>query len=83
MKAIQVENIEMTIDSEKIIKRFAVEMLEKEEGTRFGFTEPRIMERACFVGILAQKLGKTEVNCSIKTNGHRIRSSIYSEMVSR
>lgn len=66
LKAVQVGNTEIAIDSGKIIKRFAVEMLEKEEGTRFGFTEPRIMERACFVGILAQKLGKVEVVTAIK-----------------
>ncbi len=66
LKAVQVGNIEIANDSGKIIKRFATEMLEKEEGTRFGFTEPRIMERACFVGILAQKLGKAEVVTAIK-----------------
>jgi hypothetical protein len=61
IKAIQVDNIEIAIESEKIIKKFAIEMLEKEEGNKFGFTEPRIMERACFVGILALKLGKNNV----------------------
>jgi hypothetical protein len=42
-------------------------MLEKEAGTRYGFTEPRIMERTCFVGILAQKLHKVEVVTALKT----------------
>ncbi|MBI4226174.1 hypothetical protein HY612_03620 [Candidatus Roizmanbacteria bacterium] len=61
MKGLQVGNVEIAIEAEKIIMRFAVEMLEKEDDSRsrFGFTEPRIMERACYVGILALKLGKT------------------------
>lgn len=66
LKAVQGGNIEIAIESEKIIKRFAVEMLEKEEGTRFGFTEPRIMERACFIGILSHKIGKNGVVEALK-----------------
>jgi len=66
LKAVQVGNTEIAIDSEKIIKHFAVEMLEKEEGSRFGFTEPRIMERACFIGILAHKIGRNEVVEALK-----------------
>jgi hypothetical protein len=66
LKAVQVENTETAIDSEKIIKKFAINILEKEAGTRFGFTEPRIMERACFVGILAKKLGKNVIVEALK-----------------
>jgi hypothetical protein len=67
LHSLQVGNEEIAIEAEKIIKGFAISMLEKEAGdTRFGFTEPRIMERACFVGILAKKLGKTAVVTALK-----------------
>lgn len=48
-------------DSIKILYNFANKMILSEEGEGYGFTEPRIMERACYVGILALKLGKTEI----------------------
>lgn len=42
----------------EIITQFATEMLEKEAGSRFGFTEPRIMVLACYIGIYSLKLRK-------------------------
>ncbi len=68
LKALQVGDSETAIEAEKIINSFAVEMIQKEDDSRsrFGFTEPRIMERACFVGILALKLGKKEVLEALK-----------------
>lgn len=68
IKALQVDDLEIAIEAEKIIKTFAIEMLDKEDDTRsrFGFTEPRIMEKACYVGILALKLGKNSVVEALK-----------------
>lgn len=67
IQSLQQGNEEIAIEAEKIIKDFAVTMLAKEEGdTRFGFTEPRIMERACYIGIVAKKLGKTTVVNALK-----------------
>lgn len=37
------------------IHSIAVQMLSKESGSQFGYTEPRIMERACYIGIYALK----------------------------
>lgn len=68
LKALQVGDSEIAIEAEKIINSFAVEMITKEDDShsRFGFTEPRIMERACFVGILALKLVKNEAVEALK-----------------
>lgn len=43
------------------IHLFAILMLEKEKRPSYGFTEPRIMELACHIGIIALKLGKTDI----------------------
>lgn len=68
LKALQVSDNETAIESVKIIKGFAVDMLEKEDNSRsrFGFTEPRIMEKACYIGILALKLEKNNVVEALK-----------------
>lgn len=68
LKALQVGNTEIAIEAEKIIKSFAVDMIQKEDDSRsrFGFTEPRIMEKACYIGILALKLDKKEVVEALK-----------------
>jgi len=39
----------------KQIHLVAIQMLQKQAGRRFGFTEPRIMVRACYIGIYALK----------------------------
>lgn len=48
-------------DANTVISQFANEMLEKEKGDRYGFTEPRIMVLACYIGIYALKQGKTDI----------------------
>lgn len=52
-------------DAIKVISNFASKMITKGEKT-YGFTEPRIMERACFIGILALKLGKKKIINELK-----------------
>lgn len=54
---------EIAIDQ---ISSIANQMLEKEAGSRFGFTEPRIMERACYIGILALKKGHVDLVKKLK-----------------
>lgn len=66
IKALQTDQDETAKDAIKIISNFANKMLTKEEGNSYGFTEPRIMERACFIGILALKLGKKEIIDELK-----------------
>jgi hypothetical protein len=53
-------------ESVEIISQFAIEMLEKEAGRRYGFTEPRIMVLGCYVGILALKQGQNNVINKLK-----------------
>lgn len=57
---------EVAKDAIKIISNFANKMLTMEEGPAYGYTEPRIMERACYIGILALKLGKKEIVDELK-----------------
>ena len=66
IRALQRDQDETAKDAIKIISNFANKMLVKEEGNAYGFTEPRIMERACFIGILALKLGKKEIINELK-----------------
>ncbi len=48
-------------DSIKVISELANEMLKKQTGSNFGFTEPRIMVRLCIVGLFALKLDEQEI----------------------
>ena len=66
LKAIQRELDETAKIAIKILYNFANKMILFEEGDGYGFTEPRIMERACYVGILALKLGKTDIVDGLK-----------------
>lgn len=52
---------ELATDAVKDIHLFATLMIEKEKRTSYGFTEPRIMELACHIGIIALKLGKSDI----------------------
>lgn len=61
LRALQRNQDETAKDAIKIISNFAHKMLLHEEGNAYGYTEPRIMERACYIGILALKLSKKEV----------------------
>jgi len=66
--AVQKDQEDLANETTKVITQFATEMLEKEAGTRFGFTEPRIMVLACYVGIYALKQKKTGIVNGLK--GH-------------
>lgn len=61
IKAVQVGMDQTAKDAIKIISNFANKMLSLQEDDSYGFTEPRIMERACYIGIVALKLGKNEI----------------------
>jgi len=66
IRAIQQELDETAKDAIKILYNFAIKMLTLSEGDSYGFTEPRIMERACYIGVLALKLGKKEIVDELK-----------------
>lgn len=61
LRALQRDQDQTSKDAIKIISNFAHKMLLDEEGDAYGYTEPRIMERACYIGILALKLNKKDV----------------------
>lgn len=57
---------DLAIDAIKDITLFATLMLEKEKRPSYGHTEPRTMELACHIGIVALKLGKKDVVALLK-----------------
>lgn len=57
---------ELAIEAIKDIYLFATLMLEKEKRPSYGHTEPRTMELACHIGIIALKLGKKDVVAFLK-----------------
>jgi len=57
---------ELAIEAIKDIYLFATLMLEKEKRPSYGHTEPRTMELACHIGIIALKLGKKDVVTFLK-----------------
>ena len=67
IKSLQINNEEIAKESIKILSAFARDMLSKEKGPTYGYTEPRIMVRACHVGILALKLKKQSVIVELKS----------------
>lgn len=66
LRALQRNQNQTAKDAIKIVNNFAHKMLLHEEGGGYGFTEPRIMERACYIGILALKLNKKEIVDELK-----------------
>ena len=66
IRALERDQDETAKDAIKVISNFANKMLINKGGSASGFTEPRIMERACFIGILALKLGKKETVDELK-----------------
>ena len=66
IKAVQADLDEIAIDAVNAISDIAIDMLTKEMGTRYGSTEPRIMLRACYIGILALKLDRKELFARVK-----------------
>ncbi|EKE05099.1 MAG: hypothetical protein ACD_19C00426G0121 [uncultured bacterium] len=53
---------ETALSAMRIVFQFANDMFTKEKPERhLGFTEPRTVEYACYIGILALKLGKEEM----------------------
>lgn len=57
---------ELAKDAIKDIYLFATLMLEKEKRPSYGHTEPRTMELACHIGIIALKLGRKDVVALLK-----------------
>ena len=67
LKAVQ-NNLDKTAqDAVKILNNFTNKMLVMEE-QGYGFTEPRIMKRACYIGILALKMDKKEIVNELKNH---------------
>lgn len=66
IRALERSQDETAKDAIKVISNLANKMLTNKGGSAYGFTEPRIMERACFIGILALKLGKKEIVDELK-----------------
>jgi len=66
LKALEKNIPELAKISVDKIHNISVQMLEKESSTRFGFTEPRIMVRACYIGIYALKINNTELLDKLK-----------------
>lgn len=64
--AIEKDQDGIAIEAIKVISQFANEMFKKEEGSKFGLTEPRIMVLACCIGIYALKKGKTSLIQQLK-----------------
>jgi len=64
--AVRTHQGDIVEESVEVISQFANEMLQKEAGNRFGFTEPRIMVLACYIGIYALKNGLTNVIAKLK-----------------
>lgn len=55
-------------DAIEILFKLAMDMFEKESDSKYGYTEPRIMERACYIGILALKNKKKNIIEKLKVN---------------
>jgi len=55
-------------DAIEILFKLAMDMFEKESDSKYGYTEPRIMERACYIGILALKNKKKDIVENLKVN---------------
>ncbi|MFH1955886.1 MAG: hypothetical protein ABIJ36_03185 [Patescibacteria group bacterium] len=66
IRALERDQDETAKDAIKILSNFANKMITNKGRGAYGFTEPRIMERACFIGILALKLGKKEIVDELK-----------------
>lgn len=60
LKALQQDEDKLASDAVEILYRFAYKLMETGCSSH-GYTEPRIIERACYLGVLALKLGKTEI----------------------
>lgn len=64
--ALENDNEKVAKEAVKSISSLATMMLEKEERPSYGFTEPRIMELACHIGIVGLKKGKKELVADLK-----------------
>ncbi len=59
--ALKTKQIQLAKEAIEVLSKFAIDIMAKEKGQSFGFTEPRIMERACYISILAVKLGQNKI----------------------
>jgi hypothetical protein len=64
--ALDTNNDQIAEDATRILYGFAAEMLIKEHPRGYGYTEPRIMVLACYIGIVALKLKKTGILIKLK-----------------
>lgn len=55
IEAIDIGEVGTAKDACDILTKRAIEMLDREKVPKYGYTEPRIMENVCFIGILALK----------------------------
>jgi len=65
--AVETDNDDTATQAIKALAGFSTKILKKAGDREYGFTEPRIMERACFIGILAKKKHKKEIVDFLKT----------------
>jgi hypothetical protein len=64
--ALEGGELETAKSAVEILSKRAVEMLEKESPPKYGYTEPRIMVKVCYIGILALKLGQSQLLDQVK-----------------
>lgn len=67
LAGVRTDNDKIAEDAINILSSLAIQIYGKTSGTEYGFTEPRIMERACYIGILALKKQKKELVSLLKT----------------
>jgi len=61
IQAMDVGEFNIADNAREILAKMATEMLDKETEPKYGYTEPRIMEKACYIGILALKKKKNDL----------------------
>lgn len=61
IKATELGEDEISKQSIEIISKFVNDSIDKMNYDGSGFIEPRLMIKCCYIGILAQKKGKTEI----------------------
>lgn len=61
VNALEKDLDDLVIEAIKDISLFATLMIKKEKRPSYGFTEPRIMKLACYLGILALKHDKKDI----------------------
>jgi hypothetical protein len=60
LAAVENRQVEVAKDAMSAISSIASAIMKKEKGPQYGYTEPRVMEKVCYIGILALKFGTPE-----------------------